>query len=182
MHHGKAISSGAFPAETEEYIGDFSGHTIVFLDVDGVLNNSTTRDRVCHMVGLDDRKIAILKEIVDFLNADIILSSSWKENWHKTLKAAQDEFADALDERLAAFGLRIADRTYDSGFDRGKGILEWIRIHGPLRRYVILDDERFDFRELKIGRHWIQTSWYGPGGGIGENHLRYIRKHLGQFI
>ena len=53
----------------------------VFLDVDGVLNTKTTVERTPDgYTGIDDARVAILaKAIKKYENADIILSSDWKE-------------------------------------------------------------------------------------------------------
>ena len=179
MHYGKEIHSTQIenPAPSKP-LSDYEGHNVIFLDVDGVLNNSTTRDRIGNYTGLDDGKIELLAKLLTSLKADLVLCSSWKEKWFKNQKNQQDVFANILDERLGLYGLVIADRTIDEGRNRGEGILEWIRIHGPLEYYIILDDERFDYSRLGIGRHWVQTSYYGPKGGLGEHHIRYIQKHL----
>ena len=182
FHHGKKITTSEKTAPLSGPLSDYAGHSVIFLDVDGVLNCIATRDRICHMIGLDDDKIDILKQLTELLDADIILSSSWKDAWFREEKDRQDEFANALDERLAAHGLTIRDKTDDQGYDRGAGILEWIRVHGPLKRYVILDDEGFDFKKAGIARHWVRTSWSDPQGGLGVRHLQYIRKHSSLYI
>ena len=51
---------------------------IIFLDVDGVLNCATTKERVRDLLFVEDRKIQLLKELVDETGATIILSSTWR--------------------------------------------------------------------------------------------------------
>ena len=57
------------------------GPKVIFLDVDGVLNCHSTKDKCGDYIGIDDKKVALLKEIVDATGAIIILVSSWKEWW-----------------------------------------------------------------------------------------------------
>ena len=51
---------------------------IIFLDVDGVLNCATTKERVRDLLFVEDRKVQLLKELVDETGATIILSSTWR--------------------------------------------------------------------------------------------------------
>ena len=54
---------------------------VIFLDIDYVLNGKSTTDHIGRIRGIDDEKVALLKELVDYSNAIIVLSSSWKEYW-----------------------------------------------------------------------------------------------------
>lgn len=177
VHIGKQLS---FDLETKPlgHYNDFAGHNIIFLDVDGVLNTLFTKDKIGKYTGIDNRKIPLLKELAESLNADIVLTSSWKEGWRKEDKDIQDDFANTLDERLAMYDLVIADRTYDSGENRGEGILNWISCHGPIPSYIILDDGKFDFRKTGIMKHLVQTSILG---GLTDYQLRYVLKHMKKF-
>ena len=172
--------------ETEEilssqYIGDYAGHNIIFLDVDGVLNCSATKDRVGRYVGIDSKKVKLLKEIAEVMEADIVLSSSWKTDWYKDRKEDQDIFANTLDKKLGEYGLVIVDRTYDSGFARGQGIIDWMNIHGPVNSYIILDDEEFDFARVGISNHWVESNYYSLKGGITKKHVKLIKKNKDKF-
>ena len=122
-----------------------------------------------------------MKELVDATGADTILTSSWKEMWFQENKALQDSFENALDLQLSEYDLKIRDRTYDNGWERGKGIIRWIEEHGPIPWYVILDDEPYDFSDVGIGKHWVRTPWLGPNGGLGRKHVRYILKRFHLF-
>ena len=119
----------------------------------------------------------MLKEIVDATGAIIILVSSWKEWWtnNPRYKLTQDEKATYLDEKLAKQGLIIRDKTHDgNSFRRGKGILRFIEMQKEIgidiRKYVILDDEMFDYLETKMTRHLIRTSF--EQNGLEKKHVR----------
>ena len=142
----------------------------------GILNCASTKETIQGFTGIDDKKTALLKEISDIFVPVIVLTSSWKETWSAKDKSSQDEFADTLDRKLAMQGLRISEKTFDHGPDRGEGILAWMEEYGPVSGYLILDDEIFDFKEMGISPHWLQTS-YNYNGGLKENHVRYLKRH-----
>lgn len=133
--------------------------------IDGVLNNDNTQDRVKkYYLGISPELVDNLKLLYDRLverhgNVKIILSSTWKKHWHKAPhKNRQDEFANRLDEALAAVGLEIEDKIFESYYHRrGYLILNYME-HFPCDGYVIVDDELFDFEELEITDHLIHTN------------------------
>lgn len=139
---------------------------ILFLDVDGVLNCITTKDRCGIYTGIEDAKVKVLKEIIDETNALIVLSSDWKYGWHKELanKVFQDEHANYLDKKLKNQNLVIIDRTYEYyASERGKGIKEFLylmkRQNKEVEGFVILDDRSFDFEKEGLLEHFVHTSY-----------------------
>ena len=154
---------------------DNAGINVVFLDVDGVLNCSSTKDMCLRYVGIEDEKVSLLKQIVDKSKAKIVLISTWKEWWFNTsyLKDKQDFLANYLDMKLAKQGLSIYDKTEDELFNRGDGILEYIRHLSwkgiNVNNYVVLDDEIFDYKRTRITKNLVQTSY--NNGGLQRKHV-----------
>ena len=149
----------------------------IFLDVDGVLNCRTTRDYCDHYLGIEDEKVKHLKELVDISGAKIVLVSTWKEWWYKnpSLKDKQDNMANYLDEKLAKQGLTIYDKTNEEYcLGRGDAILEYIRAFkrkgNSLDKFVILDDELFDYLQTKLTKNLVRTSF--ENGGLQSKHVR----------
>ena len=73
---------------------------IIFLDIDGVLNCVTTKERIPGsklLLGMEDIKIRYLKEIVDRTDAKIVLTSTWKVDWFKDDKAIKVFLAGTID-------------------------------------------------------------------------------------
>ena len=102
---------------------------IIFLDVDGVLNCSSTKDRCGPYIGIEDKKVKLLKEIVKSTKAKIVLVSTWKENWYveKRNKDKQDFLADYLDQKIKKQRLVIMDKTDDYMWsDRGSSIIGYL--------------------------------------------------------
>lgn len=146
---------------------------IVFLDIDGVLNDvhsnrympSPWEDENL-LVGIDEDKLQNLKYIIDKTGAEIYLTSTWKENWHKYQKDLQDAYADEIDKRFATVGLKVTNRTYDGLWKgRGDGIKHVLITLDPAPEgWVILDDEVFsDYIKLNLISHLVQTDWEGNG-------------------
>ena len=150
---------------------------LIFLDVDGVLNSHSTEDVVDGYIGIDDKKVKLLKEIVDETDANIVLVSSWKQWWFKEdiSKDIQDAFANHLDKKLKEAGLTIFDKTMDKNSTRrGHGIIRYIDGLSKdgiiVDKYVILDDETWDYSQEHIANHLVQTSFYK--NGLEKKHVR----------
>ena len=107
--------------------------TVIFLDVDGVLNSMSTPA----WMGEDwdtplARPLQNLKHIVDKTGANIIVTSSWRE-YPAALRK--------LEIALMVFELHIAGRTPALPTNRPDEIQTWLSDHPEVKRYVILDDE-----------------------------------------
>ena len=110
--------------------------TVIFLDVDGVLNCETSKSYVTTedgqtLTGIDKDKVKRLASIVMATGADIVLS------------------------------LFIRDKTPSSYRGRGYEILFWLKTHPETKAWVVLDDEEWhDFYEYdEIMRHWVKTDY-----------------------
>lgn len=117
----------------------------VFLDVDGVLNTSTTVKQTPYgYTGIDDARVEILAHTLEkYGGGDIVLSSDWKE-----LNPKHDDYV-YLVSKLKKYGLEISGQTFDSNLERGKGIKEYLEEHSEIEEFVILDDMTFDFERYK---------------------------------
>ena len=169
-------------------------NTVIFLDIDFVLNDSNTKERIGRSVGIEDSKVQLLKEAVEHLEADIVLTSSWRDYWSSDLDSGADaplgfsplDHGRYLNRKLANYGLRIADKTLSySWFDRASEIRVWLEEHPEVNRFVILDDEDFGWKNFSLDRHWICTFEAGPigyDGGLSQEHVAYIKEHPERFV
>lgn len=110
---------------------------VIFLDIDGVLNDSmeiynNTYDE--YMDTPTDRHLQVLKDIVDKTNANIVLSSSWR-----LFKNSRD----IVKKRLSDFGMSFIDSTKELG-SRADEINEWLS-RNTVERFVVLDDEPISY-------------------------------------
>ena len=120
---------------------------IIFLDIDGVLNNAKSNEESLTFPCIDDVNLRQLKNIVEATGARVVLTSTWKEDY------LEDEAVRRfLDDRLPICGV-----TEDRILDRGKGILAYLSAHPEVKSYVILDDELFDYVECELIDHLVRT-------------------------
>lgn len=136
---------------------------IIFLDVDGVLNNSTTSEQCGKYMGIDNTCLSTLKEVIDNTGTEIVLISTWKEYWIKdeALKFMQDKLAKYLDMKFAEKGLVIYDKVKDEikgkELTRGESILEYIARTKP-SAFAIVDDMEFDYDECGLNEFYVKTN------------------------
>ena len=145
---------------------------IIFLDVDGVLNNIHSTERCRGFIGIEDSKVEILKEIVNKTGAKIVLSSTWRYGWEKNINDC-DGHGTYLNYKLSYSGLKILDKTKDfvDSEDRGGEILEWVK-RNNITEYIVIDDEIFkDFEELGIVNRLVKTTFYSKDGGLQQEHI-----------
>ena len=135
---------------------------VIFLDVDGVLNDCATEERMeSGYVGVDEPKVKILADIVECTGAKIVLTSSWKEGWSPVYGLCDDDCKYLL-SKLKKYGLLVMDSTDDTEYDRGRGILNWLCAHPEVTGFVILDDHTFDFGECGLMGNFVPTTyWFG---------------------
>ena len=149
---------------------------IMFLDIDGVLNNSTTTEQCAGCVGINNHCLGRFKNIIDLTGAKIVLISTWKEHWEKdkSRKHLQDEFANYLDMKFAEIGLEVYDKVTDvdgEWITRGRNIMEYIKRVKP-SNFVIIDDLSFDYAECGLKPFHVKTN---PNRGLLEvNTMRII--------
>lgn len=145
---------------------------VIFLDIDGVLNCISSKSRCGCYIGIDDKRVARLRQLVDGTGATIILSSSWKHDWEPIHKDCQNEYGDYLDRKLKRQGLVAKGKTYEENdMNRGAGIIHWVVTH-DVDSFIILDDEWFDFKEKGLESRVIKTEFDDPDGGLTDAHVQ----------
>lgn len=122
---------------------------VLFLDIDGVLNNEKTKERLgpeagifANFIGIDKRLLKLFQDWLADKPIEVVISSSWRTD-ERMLKV------------LADHGLRWLDITPNRGY-RGREIEEWLK-GKHVARYAILDDiQQFYGHQY---RHFVQTSY-----------------------
>lgn len=137
---------------------------VLFLDIDGVLNNESTKERIPDgifkgMIGVDAK---LTKRYLDWLEGKditVVLSSTWR-----------------LDERMMAIlnenGIYWSDVTPNMA-TRHIEVDDWLSRHN-YKEFAILDDMPFFKGWLKP--HFVQTSYIH---GLREKNLRKVEEILG---
>jgi hypothetical protein len=104
------------------------GKTVIFLDIDGVLNRERTEERIGEYTGLDEELVRRFLRVVRRTGADVVLSSTWR--LERDMKAA-------VQARI-----RLTDATDADHGSRGEQIARWLSAHQEYERHAVLDDER----------------------------------------
>lgn len=137
---------------------------VIFLDIDGVLNSQhyfETRNDSKN--DIDDSKLPLLKQIVDSTGAKIVLSSSWRYGFGFDKSKCLDSVKDLID-KLALYGLTIYDVTpIDRKGNRCKEINKYLHMHNDIDKYVVIDDDSFEFVDTNLFDNFVHTSWYKDG-------------------
>ena len=157
---------------------------LIFLDVDGVLNKATTKERIEGYIFVEDEKIRLLWRLIAATGARVVLSSTWRRGWYckdhgLTEKSSDREdirLFEALWNKLREHGIRLLSYTEDFG-PRGLEIEKWLADWkgAPVTSFVILDD--LEEYELQPYAHrLVQTAF---SEGLTAEHVEKALLMLG---
>jgi hypothetical protein len=128
---------------------------VIFLDVDGVLNNQT----LLYHYGfdyIDEGMVDLLKSVVFATKAKVVLSSTWRLDRHsyglvkKTLEAKGMEIYSKTTKIERSGGWGVPGHV-----DRVEEILDWLGKHPKVDRYAVVDD--MDDAGAGIEANFFQT-------------------------
>lgn len=141
---------------------------VLFLDIDGVLNCESTKERLGDefgifraFMGIDARRLALLKDwLAAHPGVKVVLSSTWR-----------------TDERMAAEvrrqGIDFIDMTPNLGKMRGLELNAWLAEHPEVTHYAILDDiQQFMPQQRPF---FVQTSFVH---GLRAKNLKHLETIL----
>lgn len=135
---------------------------VIFLDVDGVLNNEFTTESIIGYCGIDDELVEKLAKIVRITGAEIVLVSDWKMYFDSRvdIKDSTHPMIRYLMDKLQKSDLYIYDYTIDrNASDRGYGIQRWLKRFPEVERWVVLDDTFFfDYEYTGIKPNLVLTN------------------------
>lgn len=140
---------------------------VIFLDVDGVLNNKAT---IAMGVHLDNQKLVMLSRFVDEYDLDVIISSSWRGAWEiQDLKevlrvAGFKAIHKIVGYTPRGFGFACRGEEIQSVLDANKDKIE---------SYVIFDDDS-DMLESQEA-NFVQTTF---DIGLTYQHLDAAKQIL----
>jgi hypothetical protein len=120
--------------------------TILFVDIDGVLNtrNHLRRQKLqngfCTKLDWCPAAVNNLRRLCDMVDGHIVVSSSWRHD--HTLDELREIFRNnGLDEeRVIGVTPSTAEQTGNENYCRGHEIAAWLR-ENPAENYLILDDD-----------------------------------------
>jgi len=144
---------------------------ILFLDVDGVLNNEAVfRDRRFGYLPIDCLCVERLHRVVQETDCRIVLSSAWRGgDWHERKLEAEFVFECYFGELPYAerINVRHSDKsTKRLAGNRGGEIAEWLSRHPEVTQYAIVDDDGDMLPEQMP--YFVQTSF---DAGLKDEHV-----------
>lgn len=107
---------------------------IIFLDIDGVLNND---DHIYHYGSnyIDSKLLNLFVATLKSTKAEIVLISSWKMDECKIKK---------LSEKLSKFNIKILDCIIpknDGWINASDEIINWLKDHPQVSKFAILNED-----------------------------------------
>lgn len=142
---------------------------VIMLDIDGVLNCAKTALRNKGVIGIDPYLVAIFNRIIFATDAEIVISSSWR-NSERELKDIRQQVMPYLDITPV---LHRPSGTGAEYCERGKEIQNWLDRHPEVKRYAILDDDS-DMLKSQLP-NFFKTTW---ANGLTETISKKVIKHL----
>ncbi len=133
---------------------------VLFLDIDGVVNSSSTTDFKNNLWPLDSYMAFMVGKIQLDTGCDVVLSSSWR--YHPDGVAAVRKNI-----------VHIIDTTPKMDGFRGEEIQAWLDKHPEVERYAILDDDSDMLESQKP--NFFQTTFED---GLTEAIAKRVTKHL----
>lgn len=156
---------------------------IIFLDVDGVLNNMAFLKGKDIGEEIDMRAVERLAEIYKECDCRIVLSSSWRELCGSETKEPHSMYR-YLEDCLGKYGMEIMDVTPVIMSNRPEEIAAWLEENRSLvKNFVSLDDD-FDEKHYKnfgLGGHLVKTKFYVDDetkGGLLKEHVKKAKRIL----
>jgi len=111
---------------------------IVFLDIDGVLNCKQTPNPRKFPFIVDATLLRRLNHLLEITGAEIVLDSNWRYDPVGLLAAKY-------------YDVPFIDTTPDlPGQPRCNPILEWLRAHAEVKRFIVIDDEDDELDDLPL--------------------------------
>jgi len=141
---------------------------VIFLDVDGVLNNQALLYRY-GLDYIDDGMVDLLKSVVFATKAKVVLSSTWRLDGYS---------CELVKKVLGSKGMEIYGKTARiEHADRAEEILDWLGKHPEVGRYAVVDD--MDNAGVGIEANFFQTD---PEKGLTSEIASRITIHFKERI
>lgn len=138
---------------------------ILFLDIDGVVNCSSTNFKT-DLWPIDRYMAFLVGKIVMQTDCKVVLSSSWRVH-PEGRETVEKHVVPVLDVTCRSW----YDRENDHHSTRGEEIQKWLDEHPEVTKYAILDD---DSDMLPRQKHF-RTSW---GSGLTEKIAQEVIQYL----
>lgn len=119
---------------------------VIFLDIDGVLNEHEWMQN--HTPWLDENKLKLLSSVLQKTGAKVVLSSNWREVWNEPMFLENQNTGIYAGHKLfAKHNIEVVGCTRAFG-KRSDEILEYVANHPEIKKYAAIDDMDIGIRNL----------------------------------
>lgn len=130
---------------------------VIFLDIDGVLTAprsfSPFFQNNALPCGLAQKKIDLLRSIVQKTDAKLVLSSTWRIEF-STDMIPNSAIGQSLANVFASNDIPLCSRTNSQSISsRPYEIQGWLHTHPDVSSFIIIDDNDFGWGDLSS--HWL---------------------------
>ena len=133
---------------------------VIFLDIDGVLNSTQTKNPRKFLYIVEPELVERLKRLVAATGAQVVLSTTWRYDPVGLLAAKHH-------------GIPFADTTPDFPEKaRHDEIRQWIHDHPGVERFIVIDDEDDDLDNLPL---FQPSDKIGLDQGTADAAAAYLR-------
>lgn len=131
----------------------------IFLDIDGVLNYTGLKTRAPYeCMGIAQRPLNILKEIVEQTNGKLVLISDWRLSFLPN--DHMPKMADYITKRLQSVGLSFELASQNHSYEiRAEEIKKWIESHSATGYIILDDDDNRYYHNNAIKPHWLHIDY-----------------------
>lgn len=166
---------------------------IIFLDIDGVLNNTKHNIKMYNKLGhdkywelmnkdmdiFDNKSLKYLSKIIDYFENKIliVISSTWRLN-----KKNINKVVEKISKYTKSWNIKFDITGVDKDMIRGNEIEEYLKSHNLLdSEYVILDDDTFDIigdkykGKIDFNKHFV---WCNNETGFKRKEYKEAMKIL----
>jgi hypothetical protein len=156
---------------------------VIFLDIDGVLNNRDTLTNNysynCSPAAWSAESCDVLKEIVEKTGASVVISSTWRLTLMHMIEHGfkMIDIPMPIDKTCSLAGIynENAPNEFIRESIRGDEIEQWLSLNPQVTHYVIIDDNS-DMLPDQLANHFVQTDMYE--GGLKREHIPRILEIL----
>ena len=157
-------------------------NNVIFLDIDGVLNNS--------IIKFNEESVNVLKELILRYNAKVVMITSWQLNGTVNRRKR----IELIFEQLGIYDIDFIDPNFEGYIfdiklpDRILGIIDYLK-NNDIDNYVILDDEYYRDYRLVCLNHYRTKTFKGLRykdldkvllKPVNYNNFKYVNYKYGQ--
>ena len=146
---------------------------IIFLDVDGVLNYMSYRNK--STANIDPSKVEMLAYICTQTNAKVVITSSWRGSETYTPRIYYILIDILKEHHVPVLGdAPYIEGQFTASVDTGRGaeVDKYIKDNN-IKQFVIFDDEDWDWTYYGLEEHWCRSTYYDKKyGGLQPRHIK----------